>query len=119
MTLKTTPLLSLLAATLVSAIWLSPRAHAAEDHSAHHAPASAPAASAEMTDGEVRKIDREAGKLTIKHADIKSLDMPAMTMVFQVRDKAMLDKLQVGARIQFQAVSEAGKYVVTELKVKP
>ncbi len=111
--------LSLLAATLLAATLLSPGARAAEDHSAHHAKASAPAASAETTDGEVRKIDREAGKLTIKHADIKSLDMPAMTMVFQVRDKAMLDKLQVGARIQFQVINEGGKFVVTELKVKP
>ncbi|MBN8505950.1 MAG: copper-binding protein [Burkholderiales bacterium] len=116
---KTVSQLSLFAATLLSASLLSPIAHAAEDHSAHHAKASAPAAQAEMTDGEVRKIDREAGKLTLKHADIKSLDMPAMTMVFHVRDKAMLDKLQVGTRIQFQVVSEAGKFVVTELKVKP
>ncbi|MBN8488582.1 MAG: copper-binding protein [Burkholderiales bacterium] len=111
--------LSLIAATLLATSLLSPALRAAEDHSAHHAKASAPAAGAEMTDGEVRKIDREAGKLTIKHADIKSLDMPAMTMVFQVRDKSMLEKLQVGTRIQFQVVSEAGKFVVTELKVKP
>lgn len=116
---KTTFRMNLFAASLLSASLLSPIAHAADEHSAHHAKASAPAAGAEMTDGEVRKIDREAGKLTLKHADIKSLDMPAMTMVFHVRDKTLLDKLQVGTRIQFQAVSEAGKFVVTELKVKP
>ncbi len=116
---KTASRLSLLAVALLSASLLSPLARAADAHSAHHAAASAPPASAEMTDGEVRKIDREAGKLTLKHADIKSLDMPAMTMVFQVRDKAVLDKLQVGARVQFQVVSEGGKFVITDLKVKP
>ena len=54
----------------------------------------AQAATGDMTDGEVRKVDKEGGKLTLKHADIKSLDMPAMTMVFTVKDKAMLDKLK-------------------------
>lgn len=111
--------MNLLAAGLLAASLLSPAVRATEDHAAHHAKASAPAASTEWVDGEVRKIDREAGKLTLKHADIKSLDMPAMTMVFQVRDKAMLDKLQVGARVQFQLVHEAGKFVVTALKAKP
>lgn len=111
--------LSLIATGLLAASLISPAARAAEDHSTHHAKASAPAAAAELTEGEVRKIDREAGKLTLKHAEIKSLDMPPMTMVFQVRDKAMLDKLQVGTRVQFQVVHEAGKFVITELKVKP
>ncbi len=81
---------------------------------AHAAPARA---QAPLTEGEVRKVDRDAGKLTLKHGDIKSLDMPAMTMVFQVHDKAMLDKLQPGTRIQFKAANEGGKFVVTELKV--
>lgn len=108
----------LLAATLLSAALLSPAARAAS-HGTPPAPASAPVASAEMTDAEVRKVDRDTGKLTLKHADIKSLDMPAMTMVFQVRNKAMLDKLQPGTRIQFKAANEGGKFVVTELKVLP
>ncbi|MFN3302864.1 MAG: copper-binding protein [Roseateles sp.] len=103
---------------LNAALLLLPAAVAAQP-APHAAPASAPAAGAAPADGEVRKIDAAAGKLTIKHGEIKSLDMPPMTMVFQVRDKAMLDKLQVGARIQFQAVSEAGKFVVTDIKVKP
>ena len=107
--------LGLIAATLLTVALLSPAARAAS----HGTPAqaSAPAASADMTDAEVRKVDREAGKLTLKHGDIKSLDMPAMTMVFQVRDKAMLEKLQPGTRIQFKAAKEGGKFVVTELKV--
>jgi Cu(I)/Ag(I) efflux system periplasmic protein CusF len=72
-----------------------------------------------MTDGEVRKIDRDNGKLTIKHAEIKSLDMPAMTMVFHVKDRAMLDKLQPGAKIKFTAVQDAGKFMVTQIEPAP
>jgi Cu(I)/Ag(I) efflux system protein CusF len=77
----------------------------------------AQAATAEMIDGEVRKVDKEGGKLTLKHADIKSLDMPAMTMVFVVKDKAMLDKLKAGDKIKFKAINDAGKFTVTEMQM--
>ena len=77
----------------------------------------AQAASAEMIDGEVRKVDKEGGKLTLKHADIKSLDMPAMTMVFVVKDKAMLDTLKAGDKIKFKAINDGGKFTVTELQM--
>ena len=70
-----------------------------------------------MTDGEVRKVDKEGGKLTLRHADIKSLDMPAMTMVFVVKDKAMLDKLKAGDKIKFKVISDAGKLTVTEMQM--
>ncbi len=73
-------------------------------------------ASADMTDAEVRKVDKEAGKLTLKHAEIKSLDMPAMTMVFVVKDKAVLNKLQPGDKVRFKAINEGGKYTVTEIE---
>lgn len=78
-----------------------------------------PAAAPEMTDAEVRKVDVAASKVTLKHAEIKSLDMPAMTMVFAVKDKAMLDSLKVGDRIKFKAVNDAGKYTVTEIQLAP
>jgi Cu(I)/Ag(I) efflux system protein CusF len=89
---------------------------AAGDHGAHGA-LVAQAATTDMTDGEVRKVDKEGGKLTLKHGDIKSLDMPAMTMVFVVKDKAMLDKLKAGDRVKFKAVNEAGKFTVTEMQM--
>ena len=79
--------------------------------------AAAFAAQAQMADGEVRKVDKEGGKLTLKHADIKSLDMPAMTMVFVVKDKAMLDKLKAGDKIKFKAINDAGKFTVTEMQM--
>lgn len=68
-----------------------------------------------MTDGEVRKIDRDAGKITIRHAEITHLDMPGMTMVFTAQDKALLDRAQVGDQIRFRVISESGKMVVTEI----
>lgn len=76
----------------------------------------AAAAAPGMTDGEIRKIDKENGKITIKHGEIKHMDMPPMSMVFNVKDKAMLDKVQVGEKIQFVVVQDAGKMVVTDIK---
>ena len=112
-TMNTT--LKTLVAALATAL-LVPLGALADD--AHHKPAAATTASAgEMTDGEVRKIDLEAGKVTLKHADIKSLDMPAMTMVFLVKDKAMLDKLKAGDKIKFKAINDAGKFTVTEMQM--
>lgn len=69
-----------------------------------------------LTEGEVRKIDRDAGKITIKHGEIKHMEMPPMTMVFVVKDAALLDKTSVGARVQFMAVSENGRMTVTEIQ---
>jgi len=74
-------------------------------------------AGADMTEGEVRKIDKAQSKITLKHAEIKSLDMPPMTMVFNVKDKAVLDSVQPGDKVKFKAVNEAGKFTVTELRV--
>jgi len=72
-----------------------------------------------VTDGEVRKVDNERGRLTLKHAEIKSLDMPGMTMVFVVKDKALLDKLKVGDKVKFKAINDAGKFTVNEMRVLP
>ena len=83
-----------------------------------HAHAQVSAAT-EWTEAEVRKLDRENSKLTLKHAEIKSLDMPPMTMVFQARDKAMLEGLQVGSKIRFRAGRDKGQYVVLELQQTP
>jgi Cu(I)/Ag(I) efflux system periplasmic protein CusF len=65
--------------------------------------------------GEIRKVDKESKKLTIKHGEIKSLDMPPMTMVFQVKEASMLDRVKPGDKIQFRAVKEGGNYVVTDI----
>jgi len=75
---------------------------------------AAAASSNDMADAEVRKVDKEAGKVTLKHGEIKSLDMPAMTMVFKVKDPAMLDQLKPGDKIKFQAEKISGSYTVTK-----
>jgi Cu(I)/Ag(I) efflux system protein CusF len=68
-------------------------------------------------EGEVRKVDPQTGKITIKHGPLIQLDMPPMTMVFTVMDKTLLDNLQVGDPVSFQVVSEdGGKLVVTDIK---
>lgn len=69
-----------------------------------------------MTNGEVRKVDKDNKKITLKHEDIKNLDMPAMTMVFTVKDEALLDKVQPGDKVQFRAENEGGKISVTEIQ---
>ena len=71
---------------------------------------------AEMADGQVRKIDKENQKLTIKHGPLKNLDMPGMTMVFQVQDPAMLDKVQTGDKVRFAAEKLDGKFTVTTIE---
>ena len=73
-------------------------------------------ATSDMTEGVVRKVDKDAGKLTIKHGDIKNLDMPGMTMVFQVKDPAMLDKVKAGDKIRFKAEKAGGAIVVTDIQ---
>mgnify|MGYP001003463767 CR=1 FL=1 len=70
----------------------------------------------EMSDGEVRKIDKDSKKITLKHGAIKNLDMPGMTMVFQVKDASLLDKLEVGNRVKFNAENLGGSIVVTALQ---
>jgi len=72
--------------------------------------------STEMADGEIRKVDKEARKITIKHGEIKNLEMPGMTMVFQVKDAAMLDAVKAGDKIRFKAESAGGAIVVTEIQ---
>jgi len=69
----------------------------------------------EMTSGEVRKVDKDAGKITIKHGEIKSMEMPPMTMVFTADTPALLDKVKAGDKIRFNAVQKDGKIVVTEI----
>lgn len=69
-----------------------------------------------LTEGEVRKVDKDARKITIKHGPIEKLEMPAMTMVFQVKDPAMLDKVKAGDKVKFEAQKLGGAYTVTQIE---
>lgn len=71
---------------------------------------------AEYTKGKVKKVDADAGKVTVIHEELKNLDMPAMTMVFRTADEAMLARLQEGQDIEFLAERVNGKLTITELK---
>ncbi|WP_226986164.1 copper-binding protein [Ramlibacter tataouinensis] len=74
-----------------------------------------PGAAADLAEGEVRRVDKSAGKITLKHGEIKNLDMPPMTMVFGVRDPAMLDKVQAGDKVRFRAAEQGGRFTVIEI----
>ncbi len=80
------------------------------------AKAQAAASTGDMTEAEVRKVDRENRKITLKHGEIKNLEMPAMTMVFQVKDAALLDNLKTGDKVRFKASKEGGSIVATEIQ---
>ncbi len=110
--MKTTLLMLLATATLAGpAIAQQPAAATA-------AAASAPAA-ADFASGEVRKVYPDAGQILLKHGEIKSLDMPPMSMVFKVKDKTLLDRVKVGDKVRFKAAQIGGDYTVTDLQVVP
>jgi Cu(I)/Ag(I) efflux system protein CusF len=81
------------------------------------AAAQSAAAPAALTDGEVRKVDKENKKITLKHGEIKNLEMPGMTMVFQVKDAAMLDAVKPGDKVRFMAEKAGTALVVTAIEV--
>ena len=103
----------ILAAALAGA--LVPAAAPAADAPAK-TEAKAKAPSAPLTAGEVKKVDREAKKVTIQHGPIENLKMPPMTMVFRVKDPAMLEGLEPGAKVRFRAEEADGGYLVTRLQ---
>ena len=78
-----------------------------------------PLALAQDADGEVRKIDKAQSKITLKHGEIKNLEMPPMTMVFRLKDPKLLDNVAVGDKVKFAAEKIDGNYVVTQITKAP
>jgi Cu/Ag efflux protein CusF len=76
-------------------------------------------AAAQSTDAEVRKVDKAQGKITLKHGEIKNLDMPPMTMIFRVKDAKWLDEVAAGDKVKVDVEKIDGQYVVTALKRAP
>lgn len=69
-----------------------------------------------LADGEVRKVDKDAQKITVRHGPIPDLDMPKpMTMVYRVKDPAMLDKVKAGDKVKFEAENIAGAFIITKI----
>ena len=105
------PVISLLALALANPVF------AAAEHDSHH-PAGSGAASvkAAASEGTVKKIDKAAGKITIKHGPLANLGMPPMTMAFAVGDPAMLDKVKADDKVRFTAEQLGDALTVTELE---
>jgi Cu(I)/Ag(I) efflux system periplasmic protein CusF len=96
-------------AAAMSAQWV----HANEEH---HKPAAGASQAAEpLSEGEVRKVDKDAQKITVRHGPLANLDMPAMTMVFQVKDAVMLDKVKTGDKVKFRAEKVGGAFTITQI----
>jgi Cu/Ag efflux protein CusF len=78
--------------------------------------AAAAGAMAQAYEGEVRKVDKAKGQITLRHGELKGLDMPPMTMVFRARDPALLDGVAVGDKVRFDATRADGQYTVTAIR---
>lgn len=104
---------------IASALAFSAAAYAAGDMNdmdmSGGAKPSAQAARA-MSHGEIKKVDTSAGKLTIKHGPLENLGMGAMTMVFKVKDPAMLDQVKTGDKVDFVAERIDGALTVVKLQ---
>ena len=103
-----------IAATLLSSVTFS---YAASHAAAPAVSSAAVATSLPMADAEIRKIDLENKKITLKHGEIKNLDMPGMTMVFQVKDTAMLEKVKAGDKVKFTADKVNGAFTVLSIEI--
>ena len=113
--MKELPVLAVLAAFAVSGSVMAQGSATSDTHAAHHA-GDAKSPQDAYAEGEVRKIDKEAGKITLRHGPIANLDMPPMSMVFRAKDAAMLDQVKPGDKVRFKAEKVDGALTVTELQ---
>ena len=113
------------AALLGSALSLAQAQHSGHDHGSTTAqttaPTAAPAAPAAAgalpwAEAEVRRVDAGAGAVTLRHGDIRNLDMPPMTMVFRTRDPKVLDGFKAGDKVRFTADRIDGTYTVLSME---
>ncbi len=105
----------LLALTSIACLLFAPGSYAAGDSSADNAAGTTSTESGQaMTSGVVKKIDKDTGKVTIRHGPIENLGMPQMTMIFRVKDPAMLDRLKEGDEIRFIAEKVNGALTVMQ-----
>ena len=102
-----TILLALLLAGTGAPAWAGPQDHAAKD-----------AQKMPMSEGVIRKVDKAAGKITIRHGELRNLGMPGMTMSFHVSDPAMLEKVKPGDSVRFVAEEVHGALTITRMEPK-
>ncbi|HUR20783.1 MAG TPA: copper-binding protein [Vicinamibacterales bacterium] len=103
---------NIIAIAFAAALSVSAYATTHEQHGSAHVAA---AAAASYSEGEVRKVDLDAKKITLRHGPLVNLDMPAMTMVFQVSDAAFLNQVKTGDKVRFVAEKIGGAYTVTQI----
>jgi Cu(I)/Ag(I) efflux system protein CusF len=70
----------------------------------------------QLVDGEVKKVEKETQKITVRHGELKNLGMPAMTIVFRVKDPAMLDQVKAGDKVKFVAEKVNGTITLVRLE---
>jgi len=102
--------------TLLAAALNAPGLAQQGNHDAHHGGVLVAQARAAWTEGEVRKVDKTAKKITLKHGPIVNLDMPPMTMVFRVQNEALLDQVNAGDKVRFVADKIDGQITVTGIE---
>jgi Cu/Ag efflux protein CusF len=105
-------------AALLSAGAVHAQSHEHQHNHDHPAAAAASSATLSSAEGEIRKIDKESGKVTIKHGPLANLKMPGMTMAFKVQDPAMLEKVKVGDKVNFAVDRINGAFTVTQLQIQ-
>lgn len=111
---------SLLVLGTGSALAQAPAAAAADSHSSHHpAAAASPAPQGELSEGEITRWDPRTLRLTLKHGEIKNLEMPPMTMVFRVADASVVGDLKPGDKVRFRAEQISGAYHVQRIEKAP
>jgi len=87
------------------------------EHGQHDAAAAATQDdAAALSEGEIKKVDKDTGKLTIKHGPLNNLNMPGMTMAFKVQEPAMLEQVKAGDQVRFRVERLSGTYTVTKLE---
>lgn len=98
----------------------APAAAASDSHSNHHTEATAaPTPQADLSEGEITRWDPRTLRLTLKHGEIKNLEMPPMTMVFRVADASVVGDLKPGDKVRFRAEQISGAYHVQRIEKAP
>ena len=106
------------AVTVAAALAVAP-AFAQAPSAPSPAAEASPAAAQDYAEGEVRRVDKDTQKVTLRHGPIPNLGMGNMTMVFRVTDPAMLEAVKQGDKVRFRADKVGGQYTVTEMHVSP
>jgi len=109
---------ALFTSTLIALVTLGAApVQAAGDHAGHGMAMQATASTEmQMVDGVVKKVDKSAGKVTLSHGPLSNLSMPAMTMVFRVKDANWLDQMKAGDKIRFMADNVNGAVTIVHFE---